>query len=69
MSYLMHMQFIVTFCFNYLLLLLLIIIFCFTNIGTYVGDEPPQQDEEIEEAKEKPTIHRPHMPCNQDKRV
>ena len=44
--YLMHTQFIVTFFFNYMI----IIIYYFADIGTYVGDEPPQQGEEIDEA-------------------
>ena len=46
------MQFIVTFCFNYLI----IIIYCFAYIGTYVGDEPPQQDDDMEEAKDQPAV-------------
>ena len=41
----MHMSFIVTFCFNYLI----IIVYYFVDINRYVGDESPQQDEEMEE--------------------
>jgi hypothetical protein len=52
-------------CFNYLVF----IIYCFANIGTYVGNEPPQQDEEMEEENEKHTIHRAHMPRRKDRRV
>jgi hypothetical protein len=58
MSYLMHMQFIVILCFNYLI----IIIYCFAYICTYVVDVPPQHgDEVIEEAEDPPTlVHTPH---------
>jgi hypothetical protein len=31
---------------------MIIIIYCFADIDTYVGDEPPQHDEEMEEAVE-----------------
>ena len=63
MSYLIHMQFIVTFCFNYVI----IIIYCFGDIGTYVGDAPPQHEDEVmEEAEDQSLVQRPHMPCRSD---
>jgi hypothetical protein len=53
MLYLMHMLFIVIFCFNSII----IIIYCFVDIGTYVCDEPPQyEDEVMEEEEDQPPI-------------
>jgi hypothetical protein len=50
-------------CFNYLI----IIIYCFAYIGTYVGDEPPQHEDEVmEEAEDQSLVQRPHMPCRSD---
>ena len=40
----------------------------FAYIGTYVGDEPPKQDEEMEEEIKQPIGHRPIMPRRLDHR-
>ena len=57
----------VTFCFNYLI----IIVYCFVDINTYVGDEPPQQDERLEEEvfQHPIGVWRPAMPRRLDRRV
>ena len=62
----MHMQFIITFCFNYLI----IVVYCFIDINTYVEDEPPQQDEEMEEEVVEQLIGKRFvMPCRPNQRV
>jgi hypothetical protein len=45
------------------------ITYCFAYIGTYVGDGPPQYDEDMEEAEEHLTVQRLCMPRRQDQRV
>jgi hypothetical protein len=46
------------YCFNF-----------FVDIGKYLSDELPQRDEDMEEAKDQPTIHRYCMARRMDQRV
>ena len=41
---------------------MILIVYYFSDIGTYVGDEPPQQDDKMDEVVEDPIAHRPFMP-------
>ena len=45
---------------------MILIVYCFENINTYVGDEPTQQDEEMDEVVEHPIGHIPAMPQRLD---
>ena len=55
-----------SFCLNYQI----VILYGFVDIETYVGDEPPQQDEEMEEeVVEVPIGHGPIISCRLDCRV
>ena len=65
LSYSMHMQFIATFCFNYLI----IIVYFFADIDTYVRDDPLQQDEKMEEVAKQLVGHRPIIPHRPNHRV
>jgi hypothetical protein len=48
---------------------MIIIVYCFVRIDTYVGEEPPQYNEEIDETTKQHPIHRPDMPCWSNQRV
>ena len=50
---------------------MIIIVYCFVYIDTYVGNEPPQQDDQMEEevVQQPVGVQRPGMPCRQDHSV
>ena len=47
---------------------MILIVYYFGDICTCIGDEPPQQDDEIDEVVEQPITHRPVMPEKSDLR-
>ena len=47
---------------------MILIVYNFANIDTYVGDDPPQQDDEMDDVVEQPIAHGLVMPQRSDLR-